>query len=189
VQASAGIGGELSTGGAGGSTGSAGAAEGGEGGAALGGETEFWVGDLDELDGAKNGWGPFERNQSNGEQAAGDGGSITIAGTVYEHGLGAHAPSDIGYALEGGCSSFSAMVGIDDEVGNSGDVVFEVWGDGTRLYQSGVIDGAGGATAVEVDVTGVEELHLVVSDNGTNGHDHADWADAKLICTGEPIGG
>ena len=38
-----------------------------------------------------NGWGPVEKDMSNGEQAAGDGHPITLRGAVYAKGLGAHA--------------------------------------------------------------------------------------------------
>ena len=40
---------------------------------------------------AANGWGPYEKDMSNGEQAAGDGGPLTIRGVVYAKGLGVHA--------------------------------------------------------------------------------------------------
>src|SRR4030095_6410355 len=39
---------------------------------------------------AKNGWGPIERDKSNGEQAAGDGRTITLNGSTYAKGLGVH---------------------------------------------------------------------------------------------------
>jgi NPCBM/NEW2 domain len=65
---------------------------------------------------SSNGWGPVERDTSNGEQAAGDGHPITIRGTVYAKGLGVHADSDVAFFLGGNCSRFTATVGIDDEV-------------------------------------------------------------------------
>ena len=37
---------------------------------------------------------------------------------------------------------------------------------------------------IDVDVTGAQYLTLATDDAGdTNAHDHADWADAKLVCS------
>jgi hypothetical protein len=129
-----------------------------------------------------NGWGPVEKDRSNGEQAAGDGLPLTINGTVYAKGLGTHAVSDIRYTMSG-CTVFSATVGVDDEVGNLGSVVFQVFTDGTKVYESAVLTGANPGSAITVDVTGKTSLQLVVTNGGDNlNYDHADWADAKLTC-------
>jgi glucose/arabinose dehydrogenase/endonuclease YncB( thermonuclease family) len=137
---------------------------------------------------ATNGWGPVERDKSNGEQAAGDGGPITIAGTVYPKGLGVHAASDIRYNLAGSCSTFTASVGIDSEVGPNGSVIFTVLGDGATLYTSPILRGGSPAQAVNVSVAGKNELALQVSDAGDgNGSDHADWANALVSCTADTV--
>ena len=86
-----------------------------------------------------NGWGPVERDTSNGEQAAGDGKPLSLRGVVYPKGLGGHAASDVRYAMNGGCTSFSAKVGVDDETGANGSVDFQVFGDGTKLADSGLM--------------------------------------------------
>jgi len=132
---------------------------------------------------ATNGWGPVERNMSNGEQPSRDGRTITLNGVTYGLGLGVHAPSEVRYHLGGGCSTFTADVGVDDEVASRGTVVFEVWADGTRLYSSGVMNGSTTSKRVDLNVAGKNELRLVVSDGGDGiNSDHADWASAKLIC-------
>ena len=132
-----------------------------------------------------NGFGPFERDLSNGEDGAGDGGPLTINGAVYAKGLGVHAASDLRFTMPGTCTTFAAQVGVDDEVGANGSVVFEVWnGTTTRLYQSPGKTGADAATAVSVPISGVTTLRLVVTTNGTDVFDHADWADAKVTCNG-----
>ncbi|WP_345712001.1 NPCBM/NEW2 domain-containing protein, partial [Kineococcus glutinatus] len=43
----------------------------------------------------RNGWGPVERDRSNGGQAAGDGKTLTIGTTTYAKGLGVHAASEV----------------------------------------------------------------------------------------------
>ena len=134
--------------------------------------------------GVKNGWGPVETDMSNGEKASGDGESITIAGHVFDHGLGAHAPSVVKVDLGGRCTAFEADVGVDDEVGGNGSVQFQVWGDGTKLFDSGVVRGTGGSIGAYADVTGVRTLRLVVADGGDGiDNDHADWGDARLACS------
>jgi hypothetical protein len=135
-----------------------------------------------------NGWGPIEKDRSNGENAAGDGRPITLNGVVYTKGLGVHAVLDVRYSLVGlGCTEFQSDVGVDDEVGASGSVVFEVWGDTSKLYDSGIMTGTTATKAVKVDVTGRAELRLVVTDGGNDfAFDHADWAGARLTCGASP---
>ncbi|WP_370936482.1 NPCBM/NEW2 domain-containing protein [Amycolatopsis sp. cg13] len=131
---------------------------------------------------SENGWGPVERNTSNGETAAGDGHPITIAGQVYPTGLGAHAPSSVRVFLGGSCANFSAKAGVDDETGK-GSVAFEVWGDGKRLAATGVLRHGDAAAPVNVDVAGVSVLDLRVTDGGDGvDSDHADWAAAAISC-------
>ncbi|GAA4701158.1 glycoside hydrolase family 2 TIM barrel-domain containing protein [Phytohabitans rumicis] len=143
-----------------------------------------WVSDLPFL-GTQNGWGPVERDQSNGEQAAGDGRPLSIGGVTYAKGIGAHAPSRVEVDLGGGCTSFRADVGVDDEMGASGSVAFEVWVDGTRRAATGVLTGPAGAERVSVDVTGGQRLELRITDGGNGiGADHGDWAAARLLCQG-----
>ncbi len=129
-----------------------------------------------------NGWGPAERDRSNGEAGAGDGGPLRLAGTTYAKGLGVHAPSEVRYALGGGCTAFAARVGVDDEMGANGAVAFQVFADGVLLFDSGAMTGATATGAVAVDVTGRAELRLVVADLGDPTSDHGDWADATLAC-------
>jgi glucose/arabinose dehydrogenase len=131
---------------------------------------------------ATNGWGPYERDRSNGEQLAGDGRVLTLNGLTYTKGLGVHAASDITYALGGNYTAFTADIGIDDEVvGTNGSVIFQVWADGVRLFTSGVMTGASATQSVNVDITGRQALRLVVTDSGNgNGNDHANWANARL---------
>jgi hypothetical protein len=134
-----------------------------------------------------NGWGPIERDRSNGDVGAADGGPLVLNGVTYAKGLGAHAASDVRYALNGGCSVFTAVVGVDDEVGANGSVTFQVWVDGGQRYASGVMTGTTASTAVNVDVTGGAELRLVITDGGDgNAYDHGDWANAQVGCTTPP---
>lgn len=143
-----------------------------------------WVSDLPFVS-STNGWGPVEKDMSNAEQPAGDGRPITLGGAIYPKGIGGHAVSSVVIDLPAGCTSFRSDVGVDDETGSSGSVGFEVWIDGERRAQSGVLTGAASAQAITVDVTGGRQMELRMTDGGDGvGSDHGDWAGARLFCTG-----
>ncbi|MFF7929795.1 NPCBM/NEW2 domain-containing protein [Streptomyces sp. NPDC007940] len=140
------------------------------------------LGDLPWLS-ATNGYGPVERNTSNGESAAGDGHPITIGGVVYAKGLGVHAESSVEYYTGAACETVTAQVGVDDEKGANGTVAFEVWADGTKVASTGVLTNAMPTQPLTADVTGARLVRLVVTDAGDGiDSDHADWGDARLSC-------
>ncbi|WP_373544705.1 NPCBM/NEW2 domain-containing protein [Chamaesiphon sp.] len=130
---------------------------------------------------ATNGWGAIERDKSNGEQGATDGNTLTLNGVTYAKGLGVHASSDTTYALGGNYTRFISDIGVDDEVGNNGSVVFQVLADGVQIYDSGLMTGATATKTLDLDVTGKQNLRLIVTDGGNGvASDHADWANARL---------
>ncbi|WSQ06869.1 beta-galactosidase [Streptomyces sp. NBC_01231] len=133
---------------------------------------------------AVNGWGPVEKDSSNGEDAAGDGRPLSIGGTTYAKGLGVHANSQVRVYLGGGCTRFTATAGVDDEVGDGGSVTFQVIADGRSLTTTPVVRGSDGGTGIDVDVTDARWLDLLVDGAGDVSSDHSDWADAKLTCAG-----
>jgi hypothetical protein len=140
-----------------------------------------YISDLPWVGTPVNGWGPAERDMSNGEQAAGDGRTITLNGVTYAKGLGVHAASTVIYNLGGKYSKFISDIGVDDEMGSTGSVVFQVWADGVQIYDSGIMTGSSATKTVSVDVTGKSQLKLVVTNGGDNiDSDHADWAGAYL---------
>ncbi|MFB8440050.1 glycoside hydrolase family 97 catalytic domain-containing protein [Streptomyces niveus] len=129
-----------------------------------------------------NGWGPVERDRSNGENGLADGGPLRLGGTTYDKGLGVHARSEVTVALNGAYDRFAAETGIDEEKPDKGSVFFEVLGDGQVLARSGVLGPADEPYAFDVDVSGVGQLTLRVTDGGDGiDSDHADWADARLL--------
>ncbi|MFF9345723.1 endo-alpha-N-acetylgalactosaminidase family protein [Streptomyces sp. NPDC014734] len=144
--------------------------------------TDSWASDLDWT-ASENGWGPVERDLSNGEQGSGDGTPITIGGTDYAKGLGTHAPAKIRYYLGGRCTSFTAEVGVDDAQTSRGSVQFGVLADGTEKVTSPVLKATDSAWRLTADITGAAYVDLVVGDGGDgNGNDHADWGDARFHC-------
>ncbi|GGD50490.1 hypothetical protein GCM10011514_13410 [Emticicia aquatilis] len=135
---------------------------------------------------SSNGWGPVEMDKSNGENGAGDGTTIKIRGVSYSKGLGIHANSTIIYNLNNNFGRFISTIGIDDEVANATNgatVVFKVYKDNILSYTSAMLNKSSSAVKLNIDITGVNELKLEVSDAGDNNFaDHADWANARLHC-------
>jgi alpha-galactosidase len=130
-----------------------------------------------------NGWGPVERDRSNGERPAGDGRTLTIQGTTYAKGLGTHAISEISYYLGGRCSTVQADVGVDDEKGDRGSVVFQIFSGATKVADSGTMTGTMAAKRLTADVSGGTSLRLVVTDAGDGiNYDHGDWANPRVTC-------
>ncbi|MCI2238417.1 NPCBM/NEW2 domain-containing protein [Kineococcus sp. TRM81007] len=128
----------------------------------------------------RNGWGPAEKDMSNGSGGARDGGTLNIAGKKYAKGFGVHARSEIVVPVEG-ARTFTAQVGLESYVGRSGSVVFQVWDGNRKLADSGVVRGGQRARTLTANVAGRKEIRLVVTDNGDGSNkDHADWADAKF---------
>jgi NPCBM/NEW2 domain/Cellulase (glycosyl hydrolase family 5) len=141
-----------------------------------------------------NGWGPVERDASNGEAVAGDGRPLSMGGILFRKGLGVHAPSTVVFSLDptNGCTRFSAVVGLDDEIRRQsqyGSARFQIWMDGAQVWESGLLNGSGAPNtqAVDVAVSGRSTLELRVTDGGDgSAYDHADWADARIECGGAP---
>jgi acyl-CoA thioesterase I len=136
-----------------------------------------------------NGFGPVERDRSNGESGPDDGGAINLNGVSTIKGLGAHAASEVIYSLGGQYARFRADVGVDDEVGNGGSVIFRVFVDGVNRYDSGLMTGSTATRSFNIDVTGGSTLRLLVTNGGDgDAFDHADWANARLIVAPRVVG-
>ncbi|CAM5493388.1 Alpha-galactosidase OS=Streptomyces alboniger OX=132473 GN=CP975_04115 PE=3 SV=1 [Streptomyces alboniger] len=132
---------------------------------------------------ASNGWGPVERNTSNGENAAGDGNPLTIGGKTYAKGLGVHAPSSVEFYAGAACEKVTALVGVDDEKLDRGTVAFEIWADTKKVASTGVLTNAMPAQELSADVSGAQVVRLAVTDGGDGvDSDHADWAEATVSC-------
>jgi glucose/arabinose dehydrogenase len=135
---------------------------------------------------ATNGYGPAERDSSNGEIRPADGVSITLNSVQYPKGIGTHADSEIKVHLGKSCTEFTSDIGVDDEVGGNGSVVFQVRTDGTPVFTSTNMFGSSPTQNVNVDLTGKDELVLLVDDGGNKASDHGDWAGARVTCKGVP---
>ncbi|MGC8639257.1 MAG: NPCBM/NEW2 domain-containing protein [Isosphaeraceae bacterium] len=127
------------------------------------------------------GWGSLGVNTAvrpGGRPAA----PLQIKDRTYQHGLGHHAPGEIVVDLGGQFQLFQADLGIQWQGGRTtGSVVFQVYVDDKKVFDSGVVHETDPAHAVAVPVEDAQELRLVVTDAGDGiTCDCADWADARL---------
>jgi len=87
------------------------------------------------------------------------------------------APTEAIYYLNGRASRFTAFVGIDqsmvpgNKIGAGATVEYLIYTDGHLAWRSGLVTLQTPVKNVDVDLSGVNELKLVV----TNGGDNTDW--------------
>ncbi len=112
---------------------------------------------------------------------------LRIGGANYLKGVGTHAASRMTIALHGAAIAFHAEVGVDDEISTStgagtASVIFRVYVDRKKVFDSGVLRAGDRARRVDVDLAGASRLDLIVHDAGDGiDYDHADWANAWLV--------
>jgi alpha-galactosidase len=133
---------------------------------------------------SSNGWGPFETDRSNGDQAIGDGQPITLRGVRFKKGLGVNAPSEIDYYVGGTCSKLTASVGVDDDAEGHGSVEFQIYADDALVADSGLMTGTTPTKSLSADLFHADTVRLVVTDGGDGiEYDHGDWADPVITCS------
>ncbi len=113
---------------------------------------------------------------------------LRIKDRGYRRGLGHHAPGEILVDLGGWYKTFEADLGVQWQGGGKeGSVVFQVFVDDDKRFESRVIRQSDPPQHVSVAVEGGELLKLVVTDAGDGiTCDCADWADARLIPAATP---
>ncbi|WP_216591324.1 sigma-70 family RNA polymerase sigma factor [Streptomyces brasiliscabiei] len=108
---------------------------------------------------------------------------MAIAGKRYANGVTVHGRSSVTIDLNRRCGSYDALVGVDDLTHGLGEVYFSVYGDGVRLWKSGLVRGGDPAVPVRVSLSGRETVRLVVEPHG---HQVlpvlADWAESRFTC-------
>ncbi|MBD9730132.1 sigma-70 family RNA polymerase sigma factor [Streptomyces caniscabiei] len=108
---------------------------------------------------------------------------MSVAGKRYANGVTVHGRSSVTIDLNRRCTSYNALIGVDDLTHGLGRVYFSVYGDGVRLWKSGLVRGGDPAVPVQVSLSGRETVRLVVEPDGP--HDLAvlaDWAESSFRC-------
>lgn len=101
----------------------------------------------------------------------------------YAHGVTVHGRSSVTIDLNRSCSSYEALVGVDDLTLKLGKVHFSVYADGVRLWRSGLVEGGDPAVPVQVNLTGRSTVRLVVEPHSAlDNLVLADWAESEFTC-------
>jgi hypothetical protein len=110
------------------------------------------------------------------------GKGMKMGGKSYAYGLGIPSNSEMEYNLKGQFTTFTALVGIDDENKKENEAEFIVLGDSKELWRSGMITNQIPPKQVNVDIKNVKKIVLKVV-RGTNGAsgDQTNWADPVVI--------
>lgn len=138
---------------------------------------------------ATAGWGTTAINKSI------SGGTLNVKGKTFTNGIGTHARSVIYYSIPEGYSRFRAFAGLDiggtNQTGGA-TVEFSIATQDPTLRNVNVntaiantgrisrtIQRAG--KNVTADITGAQDLYLVVTDAGDNfNYDHGDWINPTI---------
>ncbi len=134
---------------------------------------------------------PAEVEQCELEKDAFRGRPIVICGTTYRRGLHTHAPARLRWKLNGRYKRFESDIGLwdagnprrgvpGDFAGGRGSVIFQVWLDGKKVYDSGVMDWDDRKT-VSVSVEGAQQMDLIVETVENNYWDWSVWGGARLV--------
>ncbi|MCX5759820.1 MAG: NPCBM/NEW2 domain-containing protein, partial [Candidatus Hydrogenedentes bacterium] len=106
---------------------------------------------------------------------------LRIKDASYEKGLGHHAPGEILVELNGEYAAFDVDVGVQQQNNGAGSVVFQIFVDDEKRFDSGVMREADAAKPAHVSLEGADTMRLVATDAGDGIMcDCADWANARL---------
>jgi hypothetical protein len=111
---------------------------------------------------------------------------MVVAGERFCRGIGMVAPQQAVYELKGQFRRFQSVVGVDTMYMHSrSELVFEVWADGRKLWDSGVMRRCDRARPVDVDIAGAQTLTLAVRSvaprSMINELKWGDWGEARLL--------
>ncbi len=110
--------------------------------------------------------------------------TIKIQGVSYARGFGAQSPSVLSFMLNGNAKRFLAEVGVDDSSNTAIPLTFYVLADQKILFQSKPMRVGDAAVKVDVDLTGVRQLGLLMTDTVGglgNKRTNGNWANARLL--------
>ena len=110
--------------------------------------------------------------------------TISIVGTEYTSGIGAHASSDTQIFVGGQDCTFTSVVGIDDEVAGyqpqwAPSVTFIILADGKEVYRTEELV-FGDSEEISLEIKDCQVLTLRADMGESNSSDHVGWGDATL---------
>ncbi|WP_344327388.1 NPCBM/NEW2 domain-containing protein [Streptomyces macrosporus] len=108
---------------------------------------------------------------------------LRVGGRNQGPGVTVAARSTLTIDLDRSCTAFDALVGVDDLTVVPAAVRFSVYGDGVRLWRSGVVRRGDAPVPVHVSLSGRGTLRLVVEPRTPlDAVALADWAQARITC-------
>ncbi|MDX1962351.1 MAG: NPCBM/NEW2 domain-containing protein [Pirellulales bacterium] len=113
------------------------------------------------------------------------GEKFLLEGQEYAKGIGLSTKTELIYKLPPGYKRLQGLVGLDDEVGDEGEVLFVILADGKELLRQ-VVRGADKPLGVDVSIANVRKLTLI-ADYGEGAPlaldlgDKLNFVDARLI--------
>ena len=110
--------------------------------------------------------------------------TIKINGVPFSRGFGAQSPAVLSFMLDGNVKRFSAEVGVDDSSNTAIPLTFYVLADQKVLFQSKPMHVGDAAVSIDVDLTGVKQLGLLITDTVGglgNKRTNGNWANARLM--------
>jgi len=110
------------------------------------------------------------------------GRALRLGGQSFDRGIGTQSRTLLAYELEPGDRRFQALVGVDEQAGPLGSVVFRVLTDGKERYKSPLLTETDTPRAIEIDLAGAKHL-ILITEYGDRGdvRDLADWVEARII--------
>ncbi|MBB6081936.1 sigma-70 family RNA polymerase sigma factor [Streptomyces paradoxus] len=108
---------------------------------------------------------------------------LWVGAQRYTHGVTVHGRSSVTIDLNRSCSSYEALVWVDDMTLRLGKVYFSVYADGVRLWRSPLVEGGDPAVPVHVNLTGRSTVRLVVEPRSAlDDLLPVNWAESRFTC-------
>ena len=109
--------------------------------------------------------------------------ALSVGGQSFKHGIGTHANSTLCLNLAEGVKRLTGACGVDDSVPveGAGSIKCIVRAGDRILFQTPTLRSGMPARYFSLDITGISEIELVVTDasEDSSHDDHADWVDLK----------
>jgi hypothetical protein len=106
---------------------------------------------------------------------------LKVDGKSYSKGISLLSRTEMTFKMPTKFRRFQGIVGIDDSVGDEGNVVFKVIGDGKELFSQS-ISGREKAIPLDVDISNVRKLTILVDyGEDLDVGDYLDICDARIV--------
>jgi hypothetical protein len=111
-----------------------------------------------------------------------DGQPIRLGGQTYDRGIGMQSRTLLAFPIQPGDRRFQALVGLDERAGPLGSVMFRVFVDREKRFESPAMTDRDPPRVVDIDLAGGKIL-ILATEFGERGNvrDLADWAEARII--------